>query len=685
MSAPTGSASFQMKFGAATGHRTYGISPFHPFARLAKDGDTYNRVRQKLKLARMLIMDERSMVGRMFLGKMGFRVQEVLGHGEGPQGASFGFRDFLMVGDDKQITPIGDQPMFVEGAYKGNAKKAENGPEPSALVLQGLALREECEDVIILRGMHRRDDGKHIADPVARQAYCDEADEFVRICRRMADCEWTRAEHAWLSRRNKSVLLSTEDGRNEYAKFKDAILLTDNKKRNAEGRDGADQINAQELRRVARDLKVPIVSWRAKHSDYEKGSDPTVISADEFQGLAGLLEMCEGARVLLTSNLWVEAGLVNGAMGTVVGFVWPEGGHPGAKESDLSMPSYVVVNFDDLKMKDVDGEQRSFYPGEPDKKNWVPIKCEQISSNFDEKIKRKQFPLTLAWAITHWKAQGMTLPRAKIRLSAKVACEHGVGFVASTRVRHPTHMVFEDDLPEWEAFQAVRDTPTFRRRRRWELRLQAKASNTIRKYGFFQDDVWEPEEARRAEALLKKLRAAREKQRGRLLNTGRRAYRPGGKPDHDAYLWDGEPDYAAFLLDAAKDLGGTAEDVASETAAYERVKDKLLSDLHMPAVKEALGALIPELLHWSLDDPKKRGKKKGFGEKRVGVDLVAPSGWRLSVFEEQALRENKPVAKGTMEFFFEFGEIGLREVAVAACHRLAQFGSASVTKRCTQA
>ena len=47
-------------------------------------------------------------------------------------------------------------------------------------------------------------------------------------------------------------------------------------------------------------------------------------------------------------------------------------------------------------------------------------------------------------------------------------------------------------------------------------------------------------------------------------------------------------------------------------------------------------------------------KKKGFGEKRVGVDLVAPSGWRLSVFEEQALRENKPVAKGAMEFFFEF-------------------------------
>ena len=31
------------------------------------------------------------------------------------------------------------------------------------------------------------------------------------------------------------------------------------------------------------------------------------------------LHMCEGARVLLTQNLWVEAGLMNGALGTVRG------------------------------------------------------------------------------------------------------------------------------------------------------------------------------------------------------------------------------------------------------------------------------------------------------------------------------------------------------------------------------
>ena len=395
--------------------------------------------------------------------------------------------------------------LFVEGSYSGAAKKPDDGPHPGDLVDLGLTLRDECEDVVILRGMHRRDDGKHISDEVERKKYCEEADEFVRVCRRMADCEWTRQEHAWLSQRNKSVLMSTEEGRKEYDALKDGILLMDGQKRNAEGKDGAQQLNARELRVLAQKRKVPIASWSALHTGYEKKSDPSLIGDDEFGGLQSRVELCQGARVLLTSNLWVEAGLVNGAMGTVRGFVWPEGGRPGAKETEKSMPLCVVVEFDEVKLRSADGEERSFFPGEPDKKNWVPIFRQEATSTFQEGLVRWQFPLVLAWAITHWKAQGMTLPKARVRLSERTAGQHGVGFVACTRVRHPRHMVFEEDLPDWEAFQRVRETATFHRRRRFELRLQARASKTIRKYGFYGTDRWTAEDARRAESMLKKL------------------------------------------------------------------------------------------------------------------------------------------------------------------------------------
>ena len=75
---------------------------------------------------------------------------------------------------------------------------------------------------------------------------------------------------------------------------------------------------------------------------------------DDF-GLASELQLCEEARVLLTRNLWPEAGLVNGAMGNVKGFVWPQGGDPTAKESHKRAPICVVVEFDDVRLDEVVG------------------------------------------------------------------------------------------------------------------------------------------------------------------------------------------------------------------------------------------------------------------------------------------------------------------------------------------
>ena len=62
----------------------------------------------------------------------------------------------------------------------------------------------------------------------------------------------------------------------------------------------------------------------------------------EFRGLSAKLRLCEGARVLLTHNEWVEAGLMNGALGWVRGFVWPEGGDPRSAPS-RSRPLFVSL------------------------------------------------------------------------------------------------------------------------------------------------------------------------------------------------------------------------------------------------------------------------------------------------------------------------------------------------------
>ena len=117
------------------------------------------------------------------------------------------------------------------------------------------------------------------------------------------------------------------------------------------------------------------------------------------------------------------------------------------------------------------------------KQNWIPIRRQTVALNETEHLSRAQFPLQLAWALTHWKAQGMTLSRVRVHLSERTAKVPGIGFVAITRVRHPWHLVFEADLPEYRHFMVGRRKPAFRARRHFEVRQEAKASRTLREYG----------------------------------------------------------------------------------------------------------------------------------------------------------------------------------------------------------
>jgi len=273
----------------------------------------------------------------------------------------------------------------------------------------------------------------------------------------------------------------------------------------------------ERLERLARESDLPILAIRAVHSG-PRGSEPQRVEAEDFRGLSAELRLCVGARVLLTTNEWVEAGLVNGAAGYVVGFMLPVGFDPNASSTKLCTPLAVVVDFDEVNLDGPRGEKRSFF-SEPGRERWVPIyHSAPVSATSDSDITRAQFPLTLAWALTHWKAQGMTLRRVRICMRRAVAGAAGVGYVAVTRVKHVEHLVFEEDLPSWEDFQAARAKPVFRQRRRMELRLLARFSRTLRRYGCCERDPWSTSEAAVAEALLQVLRAssARELEAARL-------------------------------------------------------------------------------------------------------------------------------------------------------------------------
>ena len=83
-------------------------------------------------------------------------------------------------------------------------------------------------------------------------------------------------------------------------------------------------------------------------------------------------------------------------------------------------------------------------------------------------------------------------------------------------------------------------------------------------------------------------------------------------------------------------------------AFVEHVAGRLQSELHMPAVKEALGCLIPLDLHDSYDSAKGR-QKKMLGQDD-GVYLKAGK-WRINVCLEQALAAGRAIKASELEFF----------------------------------
>ena len=81
----------------------------------------------------------------------------------------------------------------------------------------------------------------------------------------------------------------------------------------------------------------PVALIKAKYNNPKASK----LTADDMGYLEPQLLLCEGARAMLTRNLWTEAELCNGGMGTVKHIIYNDNDKPPA----LSLA--VVIKFDD--------------------------------------------------------------------------------------------------------------------------------------------------------------------------------------------------------------------------------------------------------------------------------------------------------------------------------------------------
>jgi hypothetical protein len=171
-------------------------------------------------------------------------------------------------------------------------------------------------------------------------------------------------------------------------------------------------------------------------------------STEGARKLSVNLYLSKKSKVMLLWNINISLGLVNGSTGHVIGFIYKEG----QKAPDL--PYSIIIHFDDYKglpfFSSIGCKQYRNISEDPEiveyvlisppdiKDKWVPILVSEFkwgeSVNDDANHSRKQFPICLAWALTVWKSQGMTIKGLVKFLLGEREKEHGLTYVGMSRV-----------------------------------------------------------------------------------------------------------------------------------------------------------------------------------------------------------------------------------------------------------
>ena len=120
------------------------------------------------------------------------------------------------------------------------------------------------------------------------------------------------------------------------------------------------------------------------------GRDAEKATKKEADNLPNRMYICIGARVMLSTNLWTDMGLVNGSMGTIIDLTWEAGQDP-----NTTLPFAILIWFDEYSGPVFPGCDAGIVPVFTEL-NWFDFKGASCT--------RIQFPLHLAYAITVYKS-----------------------------------------------------------------------------------------------------------------------------------------------------------------------------------------------------------------------------------------------------------------------------------------
>jgi PIF1-like helicase/Helitron helicase-like domain at N-terminus len=405
LTATTGRAG--MVIGGSTVHSTKSglVIPVGNKGYKPLSSQTKMKLQREFRHAKVLVLDEFSMLRQKELFWMNKRLQEIM-----KNKLPFGGLVVVLSGDCGQIPAVRGRVLWDQSK---RAKQDDvNGLQTYTMY---------AESVVELERVERVDQA------------ADDAALFTALQLRLRDGEATEDDYNMVINNCSQHTMTRQQWKTKFVDdINTTYLFCSNKE--------VLEYNHDLLMK----LNNPIVLIEAKNTGRAKN-----MSSDQLYGLECALFLAVGAKVVITSNVAQHFGLCNGTTGVVKDIVYDKEQQYGRDNINTTtsgtarkppgLPEYVWVDVGN------DYKGPMYFPGNEERRGWVPVHpmtaSEYTASSKDSgalnKNERTMLPLRLAWAWTIWKAQGQTFTTKIVLNLGRYEREHGltyVGFSSATRL-----------------------------------------------------------------------------------------------------------------------------------------------------------------------------------------------------------------------------------------------------------
>ncbi|KAJ3522430.1 hypothetical protein NMY22_g11894 [Coprinellus aureogranulatus] len=407
----------EIKICAFTGVAAKNINGVTLHSALSLASDTRNRNTQayqnlvsRWEKVRLLIIDEISMIGCRMMN----RISQSLSIAK-QNGAPFGGLSVVFSGDFAQLSPIKDVPLYSK--VSSEYAKLNGGQN----VIFGKLMWLSVTHVVILYQIMRQDVQQDLNFVCLlhrlRLGKCTD-DDYKLLCQRVLK---NHANNHTIGRLTKTPVIVTSNSAKDEINLRRAMDFSSKTKQPLNWYHSTDTFHGHQI--PYGQLKDRLDSMSGGTVHYRPGKIPLVV----------------GMPVMLTQNLDVERGIVNGTIGTLkhLRYTIDELGERHLRSCIIESDAIVAANTENLEHC----QENEFAVYEES----ISIALKHRNSKAKYTVNRRQVPIVPAYAVTVHKAQGKTLDTAIVDLARCKGTESP--YVMLSRVKTLDGLFIARDFP----------------------------------------------------------------------------------------------------------------------------------------------------------------------------------------------------------------------------------------------